>query len=194
MVQRAVQVTWDDRPNVICSSKQFGPSSEKSVELEEQTSLFNEPETLADPKAAEPDLEQIVYKRKKQAGKRELDFSKLPTEQIVHELPEGEQVCPVCGGEMHACGHEVVRRELRYVPAQYKVVEHVQTAYSCRNCEKNALATPMKKSEVPAGLIPGSRLLGAHEEEVYGYPENPAQRRERKASGTDWLALLQQIV
>ena len=110
MVQRAVQVTWDDRPNVICSSKQFGPSSEKSVELEEQTSLFNEPETLADPKAAEPDLEQIVYKRKKQAGKRELDFSKLPTEQIVHELPEGEQACPVCGGEMHACGHEVVRR------------------------------------------------------------------------------------
>ena len=84
-------MTWDDRPNVICSSKQFGPSSEKSVELEEQTSLFNEPETLADPKAAEPDLEQIVYKRKKQAGKRELDFSKLPTEQIVHELPEGEQ-------------------------------------------------------------------------------------------------------
>ncbi len=94
MVQRAVQVTWDDRPNVICSSKQFGPSSEKSVELEEQTSLFNEPETLADLKAAEPDLEQIVYKRKKQAGKRELDFSKLPTEQIVHELPEGEQACP----------------------------------------------------------------------------------------------------
>ena len=60
---------------------------------------------------------------------------------------------------MHACGHEVVRRELRYVPAQYKVVEHVQTAYSCRNCEKNALATPMKKSEVPAGLIPGSGIV-----------------------------------
>ena len=153
------QVDWFKGQFKLLQSKQFGPSSEKSVELEEQTSLFNEPETLADPKAAEPDLEQIVYKRKKQAGKRELDFSKLPTEQIVHELPEGEQVCPVCGGEMHACGHEVVRRELRYVPAQYKVVEHVQTAYSCRNCEKNALATPMKKSEVPAGLIPGSGIV-----------------------------------
>jgi len=153
------QVDWFKGQFKLLQSKQFGPSSEKSVELEEQTSLFNEPETLADPKAAEPDLEQIVYKRKKQAGKRELDFSKLPTEQIVHELPEGEQVCPVCGGKMHACGHEVVRRELRYVPAQYKVVEHVQTAYSCRNCEKNALATPMKKSEVPAGLIPGSGIV-----------------------------------
>lgn len=39
-------------------SKQFGPSSEKSAELEEQISLFNEPETLADPKAEEPDLER----------------------------------------------------------------------------------------------------------------------------------------
>ena len=153
------QVDWFKGQFKLLQSKQFGPSSEKSVELEEQLSLFNEPELFADPKAVEPDLEQIVYKRKKQSGKRDLDFSKLPTEQVVHELPEEEQVCPVCGSEMHACGHDVVRRELRYVPAQYKVVEHVQTAYSCRNCEKNALATPMKKSEVPAGLIPGSGIV-----------------------------------
>ena len=153
------QVDWFKGQFKLLQSKQFGPSSEKSVELEEQTSLFNEPETLADPKAAEPDLEQIVYKRKKQAGKRDLDFSKLPMEQVVHELPEEERVCPVCGGEMHACGHEVIRRELRYVPAQYRVIEHIQTAYSCRNCEKNAIETPMKKSEVPAGLIPGSGIV-----------------------------------
>ena len=33
----------------LLQSKQFGPSSEKSVELEEQLSLFNEPELFADP-------------------------------------------------------------------------------------------------------------------------------------------------
>ncbi len=60
---------------------------------------------------------------------------------------------------MHACGHQVIRREPRYVPAQYRVIEHVQTAYSCRSCEKNATETPMKKSEVPAGLIPGSGMV-----------------------------------
>ena len=151
------QVDWFKGQFRLLQSKQFGSSSEKSAELEEQISLFNGPETLADPKAAEPDLEQIVYKREKQLGKRELDFSKLPTEQIIHELPEGEQVCPVCGGEMHTCGHQVIRRELQYVPAQYKVVEHVQTAYSCRICEKSATETPRKTRAVPAGLISGRR-------------------------------------
>ena len=58
------QVDWFKGQFKLLQSKQFGPSSEKSVELEEQLSLFNEPELFADPKAVEPDLEQIVYKRK----------------------------------------------------------------------------------------------------------------------------------
>ena len=44
------QVDWFKGQFKLLQSKQFGPSSEKSVELEEQTSLFNEPETLADPR------------------------------------------------------------------------------------------------------------------------------------------------
>ena len=130
------QVDWFKGQFKLLQSKQFGPSSEKSVELEEQLSLFNEPELLANPKAVEPDLEQIVYKRKKQSGKRDLDFSKLPTEQVVHELPEGEQVCPVCGGELHACGHDVVRRGVGVVPPQQKGVGYIQTAVSCRDSAK----------------------------------------------------------
>lgn len=62
------QVDWFKGQFKLLQSKQFGPSSEKSAELAEQVSLFNEPETLADSKAAEPDLEQIVFKRKKQTG------------------------------------------------------------------------------------------------------------------------------
>jgi len=74
-------------------------------------------------KAAEPDLEQIVYKRKKQSGKRDLDFSKLPMEQVVYELPEEERVCPVCGGAVapdrrqaycsEACALKAHRRQQR---------------------------------------------------------------------------------
>lgn len=75
-------------------------------------SLFNEAEAVALPDAAEPDLEQITYKRKKRKGKREADFSGLPTEQIIHELPEEERICPECGGPLHECGHAVLRREL----------------------------------------------------------------------------------
>ena len=42
------------------------------------------------------------------------------------------------------------------MPAQYKVVEHVQAVYSCRHCKQTNDYVPMRKSPVPAPLIPGS--------------------------------------
>ena len=50
----------------------------------------------------------------------------------------------------------MLRRELAYVPALYKVVVHVQTVYACRCCERNSDHAFLRKSEVPAPLIPGS--------------------------------------
>ena len=127
--------------------------------LSEQFSLFNEAEDAADPRAAEPDLEQITYKRRKQAGKQEQDFSGLPVEQVIHELQPAERVCPECGGALHQCGQSVIRRELAYVPARYTVVEHLQVVYSCRRCERENDHVPMKKSTVPAPLLPNSGIV-----------------------------------
>ena len=107
----------------------MGASSERTqaiIDSVEQISLFNETESLENKGGPGPELEQVTYKRRKQKGKREMDFSGLPVEQIVHELPEDERICSECGKPLHACGHQVLRRELAYVPAQYKVVEHVQ--------------------------------------------------------------------
>ena len=88
-----------------------------------------------------------------------MDFSGLPVEQIIHELPGTERVCPDCGGPLHKCGQTVLRRELAYVPARYKVMEHIQTVYSCRCCEQKSDHVPMKKSKVPPALLPGSGLV-----------------------------------
>jgi len=163
----------------LARQRQFGTSSEKSVALDgEQLSIFNEAEAEANPAAPEPELEQITYKRKKRKGKREADFSGLPVEQVVHELPEEERTCPDCGGPMHACGHEVYRRELKVIPAQFKVTEHLQTAYSCRHCEKTSDGTvPMLKSSVPAPVIRGSGMASpsllayiAHQKYVLALP------------------------
>ena len=155
------QVEWLTQQLRLMQGQRFGTSSERTQVISEQFSLFNEAEELAEPKAAEPDLEQITYQRRKQTGKRDLDFSKLPTEQIVHGLPEGERICPECGGALHQCGQSVARRELVYVPAQYKVVEHIQAVYSCRRCEQENDQVPMKKGAVPAPLIPGSGIVSA---------------------------------
>ena len=164
----------------LARQRQFGTSSEKNIAIDggEQLSIFNEAEAEANALVAEPALEQITYKRRKQKGKREADFSGLPVEQVVHELPENERVCPDCNGPMHACGHEVYRRELTVIPAQFKVTEHLQTTYSCRHCEKTSDDTvPMLKSDVPAPVIRGSGVASpsllayiAHQKYVLALP------------------------
>jgi transposase len=140
--------------------KRYGSSSEKSAN-EGQLSLFNEAEISADETAPEPTLEEtITYTRRKSSGKREELYDGLPTVRIIHEIPEDEQICPDCGGALHACGHEVLRRELEVIPVQVRAVEHVQTVYACRECEQNSDADslPMLKAPVPAPVIPGSGI------------------------------------
>ncbi|MDL2205612.1 IS66 family transposase [Eubacteriales bacterium OttesenSCG-928-N13] len=146
--------------NLLLRQRLFGRSSEKKIETaaDGQISLFNEAELESTSAGQETETEKITYTRSKAKGKHALDFSGLPTEQIVHELPKGERVCPDCGGVLHMCGHDVLRRELTVVPAQYKVTEHVQTIYSCRHCEATATQTPMVKARVPAPLIKGSGI------------------------------------
>ena len=176
-----LQVQWLLEQLKLSKQRQYGTSSEKNLDGGEQLSIFNEAEATADPTATEPALEQIIpeHKRRKQKGKREADFSGLPVEQIVHELPENERVCPDCVGLLHACGHEVYRREVTVVPPQFKVTEHVQTAYSCRHCEKIAEddPVPMLKSAVPAPAILGSGVASpsllayiAHQKYVLALP------------------------
>lgn len=155
------QVDWLTQQLRLMRGRRFGAGSERTVELLDQISFFNEAEAYAEPTASEPEPEENLHRKKKQKGKRELDLSQLPTERVIHELPEEERVCPECGGLLHPCGQEILRRELVYIPAQYKVREHIQTVYSCRQCEKTGQSVPMKKSNVPAPVIPGSGLASA---------------------------------
>ena len=112
-----LQVQWLLEQLKLSKQRQYGTSSEQNLDGGEQLSVFNEAEATADPAVAEPALEKVAaHTRKKPKGKREDDFSGLPVEQVVHELSEEERVCPDCGGPMHACGHEVYRRELTVVP------------------------------------------------------------------------------
>lgn len=140
--------------------RRFGSSSEKTDDSL-QLSLFNEVELFSNQNIESEFGKVNAHKRKKCKGKRDEFYNGLQTEQVVHELPESERLCPECGGDLHACGHEVVRREVEVIPAQIKAVEHVQTVYGCRNCEQNSGSDslPMIKSDVPASVIPGSGIV-----------------------------------
>lgn len=79
----------------------------------------------------------------------------LPVETIDYRLSDEEQVCSCCGGNLHEMSTEV-RQELKYIPAEVKVVKHVRHVYSCRHCEQEAIETPIQTAPMPKPVIAGS--------------------------------------
>lgn len=148
------KVKWYEEQIRLSRQKQFGASSEKTDS--EQLNLFNEVEDTANPKLEEPTLETITYqRRKKQVGQRAEMLEDLPVEVIEYRLEEHEQVCPCCQGALHEMSTQI-RQELKIIPAQVKVVKHVQYIYACRKCEQEQIKTPIIKAEMPKPILPGS--------------------------------------
>jgi transposase len=148
------QVQWLMEQMRLARHKQFGTSSEKSEY--NQINFFNEAESNADTRSAEPELAVVEkhYRRKAAESKDRLPPD-LPVEIVEHTLPDEEQVCPACGEALHVMGRET-RRELKLIPAQAVIVEHVQYVYSCRECEKNACGVPVVKAPMDEPVIKGS--------------------------------------
>ena len=151
------------------ANKVFGRSSEKhNSEFPGQLSLFddlfNEAEAEADPSLKEPEAEEEVvvksHTRKKRATQEEL-YGNLPTQKVVHELPEKEQYCETCGTKLKKIGEKFIRREFKIIPAKVEVIEHYSATYKCPECEKNNDTTYgdlpfITSAPVPAPLIPHS--------------------------------------
>lgn len=140
----------------LATHKHFGSSSESSDTNQIRLDLFNEAEIESGQVAEEPTIETITYeRRKKQPGQREIMLEHLPVERIEYRLSEEERVCDCCGGIMHEMSTET-RRELKHIPAQVVVVEHVQYLYGCRPCEKNEIEPPVVKASMPRPAFPRS--------------------------------------
>lgn len=149
------KLDWLEEQIRLNQHKKFGPSSEKTAFDDQMALVFNEAEGFQKDDLLEPTMEEITYKRKKTVGKKGEMLKDLPTETIIYELPEAQQSCPDCGGKRHVMG-ETPRYELKIIPAQVEVVEHVQLTYSCRHCEKTADHVTMAKSKLPEPVIKGS--------------------------------------
>jgi transposase len=143
----------------LAKHRQFGAKSEKSqYDTEDdygQMSLFNEVEASADENEPEPELREVQkhYRKRTRLVNDELPEN-LQIEVVEHSLPEEEQVCQECGGSLHVMGTEK-RRELKVIPAQVVIVEHVRKIYSCRACEQNACSVPVVKAAVDEPVIKG---------------------------------------
>ena len=133
----------------------YGPSSEKIEYLLSdeyaQGSLFNEAEVCADD--SEPEKITIKsYERKKKRTKEEL-AEDLPIKEIIVDLPEDERQCGICEGNLQVIGKELVRSELRIIPAQAYVAKIYRINYSCNDCMDETDEANIVKPEVPAPVV-----------------------------------------
>ncbi len=148
-----VKVKWYEEQFRLSQIKKFGSSSEKTEA--DQLDFFNEAEKNERPQKEEPELEEIIYKRKKTKGLNKSSMANLPVEVIEYEIPEDERNCPVCEEPLHKMTTEI-RRELKVIPAEVKIVKHVRNVYACRNCEKENIETPIITAPMPKPVLPGS--------------------------------------
>ena len=145
------KVQWLMEQLKLSKDRQFGASSEKTDYS--QISIFNEAELEAN-NVPEPKLVEIEKHYRKVRKESRLPED-LPVETVEHDLPEDEKSCCECGHQLHRMGREV-RRELKFVPTQAVIVEHVSFTYSCRDCENNSVDVPIVKSKLPKPIIKGS--------------------------------------
>lgn len=147
------KLNWYEEQFRLSQQKRFGSSSEKTNL--DQLSIFNEAEKESRPEKEEPTIEEITYKRRKSKGLNKKSFEDLPVEVIEYDLGEEEKTCPECGSPLHKMSKEV-RRELKVIPAEVKIVEHVCYVYACRQCEKNNTFTPIVQAKMPNPVLKGS--------------------------------------
>jgi len=148
---QSLKLKWYEEQLNLAKLKRFGASSEATGQ--QTLDLYNEAEAEQTPKAIEPDLEKITYERKKRMTDPESKLHDLPVERIEYELKDA--TCPQCHGPLHVMTQEI-RRELKVIPAQLVVVEHVRNVYACRYCEAHDIKTPILRAAAPAAVIPKS--------------------------------------
>ena len=133
----------------LAQQKQFGKSSEAHAG---QGELFNEAEQIIDEVPVE---EKAPTKKNAKQPKRQALPKNLARETIVVDLTDEEKVCDCCGHDLHPMG-EKKSEQLKFIPAEVKVIETVRPQYSCRHCEKTDTKVQIKIALVPSRPIPRS--------------------------------------
>lgn len=140
-------------------AKRFGPSSEKADKR--QLGLFNEVEVATEGDKEEPAPEpetslSIPTQQRKKPGRRALpDY--IDREEVLHDLPEEEKVCPHDGTPLERIGEET-SEQLDIIPAQVRVLRHIRPKYACPCCRQGVKTAklppqPIPKSIASAGLL-----------------------------------------
>jgi transposase len=132
-------------------AKRFGPSSEKSDK--QQLGLFNEAEAAVDTGQDEEPVEQtlsVPAHQRKKPGRRPLpDY--IEREEVLHDLPEAEKVCPHDGTPLERIGEEV-SEQLDVIPARVRVLRHIRPKYACPCCRQGVTTAKLPPQPIPRSI------------------------------------------
>jgi len=156
---------------------------------------IGELEQLIEENAAEQDEAARPKRRRKR--KRRMLPDNLPREEVVHELPEDQRLCPVDGNPMPVIRYET-SEQLDYVPAKLKVIVHKRAVYACPEKHDEATlltapkpAQPVEKGLAAAGLL-SAMVVGKFGDHLPGYRLEDILSRSgveiRRSTIYDWLA------
>lgn len=132
----------------LAKQQRFSPSSEKNIL---QSDLFDEAGTELPTEIKEQldeEIEVSSHLRKKHPVRRPLP-KEFPREIVMHDISELEKICH-CGTPLVRIGEEITE-QLKYIPAQLSVIQHVRPKYACKPCQENIKIAPM-----PVLLLPKS--------------------------------------
>ena len=176
----------------------YGPKQERidpdQLTLFDAEELEQLAEELAADEADENQQPTTSRRRRRGHGRRPLPRH-VPREQVLYELDEAERRCPCCGETRQEIGRET-SEQLDYVPASFKVIEHVRVKYACRHCAEHVAIAAKPPQPIEKGL-PGPGLLAQTVLAKYG-DHTPLYRQEdiatrhgivlRRSTLCDWIA------
>lgn len=136
----------------------YGSKSEKSKYQvpDGQGSLFEEDPSFTDSEHTEeqstPTVTYTVV-RKLHRKKRNDSFRDGIEIEEIHHHPENTQ-CDCCYSQMTEAGTTLAREEARFIPAKMMCIQHIEHAYECKHCKKDAWKkAQMKRGKAPQGAI-----------------------------------------
>ncbi len=138
----------------LLKSQRFGAASERVHR--DQLGLFNEAEQLVESEGPPaPELTAASHTRTPR-GRRPLP-AWMPREEILHDLPEEQKICPHDGAALVEIGRER-SEQLEFIPATAKVLVHVRPKYACPNCKTGVHIAPLPPQPIPKSVATPSLL------------------------------------
>ncbi len=130
----------------------FGPSSEKLGDADaSQHGLFDEAEVHLPKHDEQEEPADVSVAGHKRRGKRAPLPVDLPRIETVHDLPEGQKVCPHDGTALKRIGEQTAER-LDIIPMKVQVLRDIRLTYACPCCHSHVVTADKPRAMVPKSM------------------------------------------